>query len=223
MKYHAYFDESGDLGWTLDKPYRKGGSSQYFTIAALILPSEKEKYINRFIKKFHKERGGQEREYKGADFSNRKAKVMARKIVSLLQDDDEMILAAATIKKADVPTILQGTDNSNILYNHMVQSILCPTIKNLHQVQIIPDKRSVPSGSQNSCADLIKHKLWCELQSNTNIHYQAAESHHNQRLQFIDWVANFVWRRFEDEHSESQNEAYELLSQILIEQNIFRV
>ncbi|MEL6717322.1 MAG: DUF3800 domain-containing protein [Bacteroidota bacterium] len=221
MKYNAYFDESGDLGWTLDKPYRKGGSSQYFTIAALILPSEKEKYINRFIKKFHKERGGQEREYKGADFSNRKAKVMARKIVSLLQDDQEMILTAATIKKADVPPILQSTANSNILYNHMVQSILCPTIKKLHQVQIIPDKRSVPSGSQNSCADLIKHKLWCELQSRTSIHYQAAESHHNQRLQFIDWVANFVWRRFEDENNDRQNEAYKILSQILMEQNLF--
>ncbi|MEM8527828.1 MAG: DUF3800 domain-containing protein [Bacteroidota bacterium] len=215
MKYHAYFDESGDLGWTLDKPYRKGGSSQYFTIAALILPSEKEKYINRFIKKFHKERGGQEREYKGADFSNRKAKVMARKIVALLQDDDEMTLVAATIKKANMPPILQGTDNSNILYNHMVQSILCHHIKNLHQVQIIPDKRSIPSGSQNSCADLIKHKLWCELQSNVNIHYQAAESHHNQRLQFIDWVANFVWRGFEGQGTSGQGEAYEVLERAM--------
>ena len=24
-----FIDESGDLGWILDKPYKKGGSSQY--------------------------------------------------------------------------------------------------------------------------------------------------------------------------------------------------
>ncbi len=35
MDYDAYFDESGDLGWILDKKFRKGGSSQFFTIAYL--------------------------------------------------------------------------------------------------------------------------------------------------------------------------------------------
>ena len=35
-----YLDESGDLGWKFDAPYRDGGSSRYITIAALIVPEE---------------------------------------------------------------------------------------------------------------------------------------------------------------------------------------
>jgi hypothetical protein len=35
---NLYLDESGDLGWTLDKPYQAGGSSRYLTIATLIIP-----------------------------------------------------------------------------------------------------------------------------------------------------------------------------------------
>jgi hypothetical protein len=37
-----YLDESGDLGWRFDKPYRYGGSSRYLTIVSLIIsPHEK--------------------------------------------------------------------------------------------------------------------------------------------------------------------------------------
>ena len=68
MEYDVYFDESGDLGWKLNQPYRKGGSSQFFTIAYIIIPTDKNKYINRFIKQFHKDRQGIEKEVKGAEF-----------------------------------------------------------------------------------------------------------------------------------------------------------
>ncbi|WMN84132.1 DUF3800 domain-containing protein [Vibrio parahaemolyticus] len=38
---NIYLDESGDLGWTFDSPYRRGGSSRYLTIASLIVSPEK--------------------------------------------------------------------------------------------------------------------------------------------------------------------------------------
>jgi hypothetical protein len=40
-----YIDESGDLGWTLDKPNRNGGSSKYITITGIVISNEEEKYI----------------------------------------------------------------------------------------------------------------------------------------------------------------------------------
>jgi len=61
VEYDVYYDESGDLGWKLNHPYRKGGSSQFFVIAYIILPTDKNKHINRFFKKFHKERREGER------------------------------------------------------------------------------------------------------------------------------------------------------------------
>jgi hypothetical protein len=44
-----YIDESGDLGWKLDKPNRHGGSSKFITITGIIISKEEEKYISRFI------------------------------------------------------------------------------------------------------------------------------------------------------------------------------
>lgn len=41
---NVYFDESGDLGWSFDKPYGAGGSSRYLTIAFLIIPKLSAKY-----------------------------------------------------------------------------------------------------------------------------------------------------------------------------------
>lgn len=38
MHYVFYLDESGDLGWSFDKPYGRGGSSRYLVIAAMSLP-----------------------------------------------------------------------------------------------------------------------------------------------------------------------------------------
>jgi len=213
MEYDIYFDESGDLGWILNQPYRKGGSSQFFTIAYLLLPTNKNKLITRFIKKFHKERKGKEIEIKGATFRNVRAKSMARKIVDLLKSNPDFVIGSVTVKKYNVPIRIKNDRNADVLYNHLVQLGLCSKISKLTKVNIIPDERSVPRGSQNSCSDLLKLRLWLELDSNVIINYQPEESHQNTRLIFIDWVANFIWRHYEDNNSD----AYHVLKPWLAE------
>ena len=218
MEYDVYFDESGDLGWKLNLPYRKGGSSQFFTIAYIIIPTEKNKHINRFIKKFHKDRNGKEKEVKGADFRNYRAKSIARNMMTRLLDwNNDITIGAVTTKKANVPPRLMNPNNHNVLYDHMVKVGLCSKLVNLKKVNIIPDKRSVPSGSQNSCADLLKNELWLNLGSQVELNYQPEESHQNERLIFIDWVANFVWRNYEN----GSVGAYQILSQKLQEDYLF--
>lgn len=220
MEYDVYFDESGDLGWTLDKPYRKEGSSHYFTIAYLIIPKEEVKHITRFIKKFHKERGGKYKEVKGASIRGRNAQTLARKVVTFLRNKQESgncILGAITVNKNNVPTRLVGTGNDDVLYNHMVKLALSQHLTSLSSVDVIPDKRSVPSGSQNSCPDLIKEELWLCRNSNVRIAYNPAESQNKDGLMFIDWIANFVWRNYEDKKSG----AYQILKPLLKEQRLF--
>jgi len=217
MEYNVYFDESGDLGWTLDQPYRKGGSSRFFTIAYIILLTEKNKYISRFIKKFHKDRGGKEKEIKGADFRNVRTKTIARNIIDLFERNNDIIVGSLTVKKSNVPDILLHAGNDNILYNYMVQLGICPRINSFSKVNIIPDKRSVPSGSQNSCSDQLKSKLWLESNSSVEITYEPKESYNNAGLMFIDWIANFIWRHYEDNSSE----AYHTLKPYLKEDFLF--
>ena len=216
MEYDVYFDESGDLGWTLDQPFRKGGSSQFFTIAYLILPTDKNKFINRFVKTFFKTRGSN-KEIKGADIRRGRAKVLSTRITAFLDMHPDIRVGAITIDKKNAPSPLINTNNNNVLYNYLVQVGVCPKISSFSKVNIIPDKRSVPAGSQNSCPDLIKNDLWFWKKSSTQIHYQQEESFQNERLMFIDWVANFVWRHYENNYSN----AYQVLGRYLQEDKVF--
>lgn len=46
---NVYLDESGDLGWVMDKPYRHGGSSRFMTIAFVACPKEKKHLLRRIV------------------------------------------------------------------------------------------------------------------------------------------------------------------------------
>lgn len=50
---NIYLDESGDLGWVLNKPYRHGGSSRYLTIAYVACPPEKKHLLKRIVRKVY--------------------------------------------------------------------------------------------------------------------------------------------------------------------------
>ena len=216
MMYDVYLDESGDLGWILDTPYRDGGSSRYFTIAYVIVPTEKSILIDRFIRDFYKSYSSKaKKEFKGMHFNDEFAAIAAKRIVKFLKKNGDIQIGAVTVKKENVPEVIEN-NNSYILYNFMVAQGLTPILKTLNYVNIIPDKRSVPSGSQNSCPDLLKTKIWLENNAQVRIIYSPEESHKNKRLMFIDWVANFVWRYCED----GRGMAYEILKDFIDQQKI---
>ena len=217
MQHDVYLDESGDLGWSLDLPYRGGGSSKYFTLAYIILPADKNKHINRLVKKFHKDRSGSHKEVKGADMRNRRAESLARQIIKLFEWNDDIIIGATTVSKVNAPIRISETGNGDVLYNHMMKMGLSTHISSCAKVNIIPDQRSVPRGSQNSCSDLIKSEVWLTLNSDVEINYSPQESHLNERLMFIDWVANFVWRHYED----GRSGAYQILKPFINDERLF--
>ncbi|MEX5907135.1 DUF3800 domain-containing protein, partial [Providencia hangzhouensis] len=54
MSSIIYLDESGDLGWSFERPYRAGGSSRHLTIASLeVSPNLKDK-PKRLVKKLYR-------------------------------------------------------------------------------------------------------------------------------------------------------------------------
>jgi hypothetical protein len=62
MSVIIYLDESGDLGWKFDAPYRSGGSSRYLTIGAVCVPPEKKHLPKRVVKKLYKRFGWSSKE-----------------------------------------------------------------------------------------------------------------------------------------------------------------
>ncbi|VEH66653.1 Uncharacterised protein [Rodentibacter pneumotropicus] len=54
MQVSVYLDESGDLGWKFDAPYRQGGSSRYLTIATILIHHDKRHLLKRLMKSLYK-------------------------------------------------------------------------------------------------------------------------------------------------------------------------
>jgi len=54
LAINFYLDESGDLGWKLNKPYRQGGSSRFLTISTLTIHESIKFESKRVIRKLHK-------------------------------------------------------------------------------------------------------------------------------------------------------------------------
>jgi hypothetical protein len=97
---HIYLDESGDLGWILDKPYRFGGSSRYLTVAFLIVTSSCRQYPKRMIRKFRKRYGMRsDREIKGSELTDNQRIHFAKEALKLLNQGRELQVRAITVKK----------------------------------------------------------------------------------------------------------------------------
>lgn len=102
----TYIDESGDLGWTLDKPNRNGGSSQYITITGLVIDEAEEKYINRFVSEIYtKYKLSPNIKKKGANFTPEHSSLITSQLHKIYNKSD-------SFKIISIPLINQ---NSSIL------------------------------------------------------------------------------------------------------------
>ncbi len=204
LQMNIYFDESGDLGWKLDKPFGKGGSSRYLTIAFLIIPVEKLHLPKRIVKKTYKfERRNTKIELKGKDLTKKGIEFFSYKIRYLLQNNKDIKIVTITVKKENVSFHIRQDPNK--LYNYMINSALLDMIKDYPIVTLIPDPRSIKVESKNSMLDYLKIKLWFEKTSSTIIKEIFQESHKNLNLQFVDFIAYILWSRYELNYTNGYN------------------
>ena len=216
MSHKLYLDESGDLGWTLDKPFRSGGSSQFLSIAYIIVPNEQIKYCNRVVRDIYTLFNVQSNvELKGTSMNEQQKLIAAGKIVKMLKDKPDMCIGAITVKKKNVRYHLR--EDGNILYNYMIGLSTLNKIQTFGQVEMVRDKRSVKVKSGNSCIDYLKIKLGFDMKSDTILVDNPTESHTELNIMFIDWVANFVWSHYED----GKSDAFNRLTGVLNNQELF--
>lgn len=70
----VFLDESGDLGWTFDKPNGNGGSSRFITISGIVVSEEHLKHVKRYISDiYQKYKLTPKIEKKGCNFSDQDA------------------------------------------------------------------------------------------------------------------------------------------------------
>lgn len=201
MAINIYLDESGDLGWVLNKPYRHGGSSRYLTIAYVACPQEKKHLLKRIVRNvYSKTKTDPKTELKGSALSTASKKYFASKVRELVSMNPDIKIGAITVNKSKVQQYIR--EDANKLYNYMIKLVALESIKQEPVVNLIRDNKTVKVKSGNSLIDYLQTILWFDMDSKTKLVDRPSDSKNVQNLIFIDWINNIIWGNYEDNNSE---------------------
>ncbi len=191
-----YADESGDLGWTFDRPYGKGGSSRYLVIAAAVLPHGQDHRLERVMKDLYKaSRWDHRKEKKWIDAPIKARMHFVQKAAALAQAHPDVEYHAIAVLKNKVAKHLR--DDGNKLYNYMVKLLLLREMAKYDRVDFSPDPRSIKVESGSSMHDYLSIELGFELGAPTVLRTLNVESKFSKSLQFTDYLAGAVGAHFE--------------------------
>jgi hypothetical protein len=198
-----YLDESGDLGWQLDKPYKKGGSSRYLTLAAIIVPATKTHLISRVVRGIYKARNRKKsNELKSVDLRSHERTEFVRNLQAIKKNHPDILFTAITVKKSGVNAAFRKHPNG--LYNYMTKLMLLEIMGCYSQVDFIPDARSVKVELKHSFHDYLRTGL-AENGAETTLTTTPQESKDHFEIQFADILASLVWSHFEFADTQFQN------------------
>lgn len=214
---NVYIDESGDLGFTHDKPFRSGGSSRFLTITFLLIPKAIQHHPQRIIRDIYNYRKrSPNNELKGSDLNPTTQLFFTNMVVALLKRFTDIRIFSITVNKANVEGHIRQDPNK--LYNYMIGLILIDFIKDFPLVTFIPDKRSIKVNSGNSLSDYLQIKLWFDMKSKTKINNRPKESCNESNLQFVDFISHIIWSKYEDQENSA---AYKTLAPYISEKHLF--
>jgi Protein of unknown function (DUF3800) len=197
MSITIYVDESGDLGWSFNQPYRSGGSSRHLTIASLIVPNSKIKMPERVIRDLYDNRKwSTSKEKKWSDMSDSARADFTKRVIKLLKSHTDISCSFIVVKKANVKPTLRS--DANLLYNYMIHISLVKIMKLHSTVNLVPDPRSIKVESGNSLHDYIQTDLWYREGVDTVLTTLQKDSKKTLNLQFSDMLAGLVQMAYED-------------------------
>jgi hypothetical protein len=196
----VYLDESGDLGWTFDAPYGRGGSSRYLTITAVCVPSDLKHIPKRFIKTlYEKFNWDPKNEKKWSMMDADEREFFAKEIPVMCIRNPEIALHAIVVKKQNVQEHIR--EDANKLYNYMIRLSLLDRMAKHDLVTFVPDPRSIKVQSGNSLHDYLQMQLWFDKKSVTKLVTSPCDSAKCRGIQFSDMLAGVVQSRFENNSS----------------------
>lgn len=195
-----YLDESGDLGWSMDRPYKRGGSSRMLTLAAVCLPIEKVKYLQRIVRAIYKKRKRPlSNELKSVYLNHTDKELFLRLTLKLLKEHEDIKLGSITVRKEGVSTRLK--QDPNTLYNYMAKCLLLKSLCRTKYVDFIPDRRSEKINIKWNIGEYLQQMLSEESINqgfiNQSCNVTPMDSSNCLELQFIDFYVGLVWARYE--------------------------
>ncbi|MEX0900333.1 MAG: DUF3800 domain-containing protein [Gammaproteobacteria bacterium] len=194
----VYLDESGDLGWKLDQPYRAGGSSRFLTLGAVIVAAKHKHLPKRIVRALYKARHRNPgNELKWADLDVGERLKFCQNAAKLASDSANSVsMRTITVCKANVQAHIRADPNK--LYNYMIGVLLLPVMAKARLVTLVPDPRTVKVKSGNSLHDYLQTKLWFEFDAETTLVTNPSDSIKTTNIQFADMLCGAIQGHFED-------------------------
>ncbi len=200
-----YLDESGDLGFKFDAPYRAGGSSRHLTLGAVICSDDANKHIKRFITKFYEARGvAAGHELKWVELLPADRMDFATRAVQLSNLHATISYAAITAYKPQVLDHIRTDPNK--LYNYMTGLLLLPVMRRFDEVSLVSDARSVKVKSGNSIHDYLQTKLWFDEGVATRLTSHPMDSVNCRPLHFTDYLCG-AFQSFHEDRANGPSDA----------------
>ncbi|MGO6886626.1 MULTISPECIES: DUF3800 domain-containing protein [Rhizobium] len=197
-------DESGDLGWQLNLPYRQGGSSRYFTVGAIVGINDNHRVPGKVVKALKKEfdwTSNNEKKWIGIGSGVRRS--FAHRAVKMVKENPRVHLLVAVIDKQKVPKHIQG--HFHLFYSWMASSLIGPTVRHLRQVSICPDELNAGLGYDVLIESILRKDLWFHMRSQTEVSRIIRSKPLEDGLAFCDYLAGTFQSHFEDGDSEAYN------------------
>jgi len=200
MSVLIYLDESGDLGWKFDAPYRVGGSSRYLTIGAVCVPPEKKHIPKRVVKDLYRKFGlPKDREVKWSGLTPEAKKEFSQMARKMCDKHPDIFLYGIIVQKGNVMEHIRN--DANKLYNYMIRLSLLDRMAMHDVVTMVPDPRSMKVHSGNSLHDYLQTELWFTKKATTKLATNPSDSRDSLGIRFADMLAGLVQARFEDNQS----------------------
>lgn len=197
----AFFDESGDLGWKLEAPYRAGGSSRYFVIACAIGPGKVHRGLGKVIKKLRDLQGWTSHaEKKWANISLGAKQNFCILAAQYAQANPDTHLAVSLIEKQKVPPRLRM--DQHLIYAHLATQLIAERLERCDQAEICPDELNTGQGASNLLQHLVRHEVWFRRGCSPDIRQVVRQKHFEQALEFCDMLAGAAAGHFEHGVSE---------------------
>lgn len=210
-----YLDESGCLGWKLDAPYQRGGSSRFFTLAAAIIPDDAEPVLNRVVRGLYKHRGrSTQNELKSVQLSAGERSGFAAELAKLRGKRPDIEFVTITVRKENANVAFRRHPNG--LYNYMAKLLLLDAMAGHESVCFIPDARSLKIELKHALHDYLCTEL-AARGADTVLQTTPWESRDSLALQFVDLVAGIVWAH----HEHRNGDAYRAASPSIQQKHLF--
>lgn len=192
---NIFLDESGCLGWTLNQPYGKGGSSRFIVLAAIVVPDGANKHLERVVRQIYKYRGRKsETELKSTGLNGHERETFAKALVKLKDNNPLFSYHAVVVEKSGV--IASLSNKTEVLYNHMAERMLNAPMATFSRIEFYPDQRMVKPRDKNALHNYLETRLAIDGHM-VDIETIPSDSGTFKEIQAADYLASIVWAKYE--------------------------